>query len=82
MEASKLILKNRLFVSVFVFAVLFSLVVIVKPSFIFERDGAFREFGVGNTTKTVVPMWLFVILMALLSYYVVNYFILYPKINF
>lgn len=80
MEYSQFLLKNRLLVSMLVFSILFSLVVMIKPNFIFDNDGAFREFGVGNSTKTVVPMWLFVILTALLSYYIVNYVIIYPKI--
>lgn len=82
MTMSNIILKNRLLVSMLLFSALFSLIVAIKPNFIFNNDGSFREFGVGNTTKTVIPMWLFVILIALLSYYTVNYVIAYPKISF
>jgi hypothetical protein len=64
------------------FTVLFLLVISVKPNFIFDYDGAFREFGVGNSSKTVLPMWLFVIILALLSYYMVVYAIAFPKLKF
>jgi hypothetical protein len=80
-ELSKFILKNRLLVSFIVFTIFFSLVILIKPNFIFDRDGSFREFGVGNTSKTVIPMWVFVIFIALMSYYLVNYIIAIPKIN-
>lgn len=82
MDYSRLILKNRLGVSMALFTILFSVVVIVKPNFIFDHDGAFREFGVGNSSKTVIPMWLFVVVLALLSYYSVIYIIAYPNLKF
>lgn len=80
MDYAKFILKNRLIVSMLLFSILFAFVVMIKPNFIFDYDGAFREFGVGNSSKTVVPMWLFVIVLALLSYYIVGYVIAFPKI--
>lgn len=81
MNYSLLIIKNRLTFSMILFSILFALVVMIKPNFIFDNDGAFREFGVGNSSKTVVPMWLFVIILALMSYYAVIYIIAFPKIH-
>lgn len=82
MDLSRLLLQNRLFASMILFSALFFLVITIKPNFIFDQDGAFREFGVGNSSKTVVPMWFFVIILALLSYYIVVYVIAYPKIRY
>lgn len=82
MDYSRFILKNRLFVSMALFSILYFLVISIKPSFIFDYDGAVREFGVGNTSKTVLPLWLFVIILAMLSYYAVVYAIAFPKLKF
>ena len=27
----------------------------MKPSFIYEKDGSFRQFGLGYKKKTVIP---------------------------
>lgn len=79
---TKFIIKNRLVSSMIVFTITFLILITVKPNFVFENDGAFRHFGVGNTSKTVIPMWLCVIILALLSYYFITYLIAYPKLNF
>jgi sterol desaturase/sphingolipid hydroxylase (fatty acid hydroxylase superfamily) len=80
-QLSKLLLKNRLFFSMVLFSVLFYAVIIIKPNFIFDNDGSFREFGVGNTAKTVIPIWLFVLFISFVSYYAIHYIIIYPKIK-
>lgn len=79
---TKFIIKNRLLASMAVFTVLFLLLVAVKPNFVFDHDGAFRHFGVGNTSKTVIPMWLCVIMLSLMSYYLITYLIAYPNLSF
>jgi hypothetical protein len=40
----------------------------VKPAFAYMPDGSFRPFGVGYKHKTVVPIWLVAISLAILSY--------------
>ena len=39
-----------------------------KPSLIFDKNGNPREFGLGYKNKTIVPIWLLVILFAIISY--------------
>jgi len=79
---STFVLKNRLLMSMIVFTVFFGITMIIKPNFIINNDGSFREFGVGTTSKTVIPMWVFVIFIALMSYYAVNYSIVFSKLEF
>ena len=46
-----------------------------KPSLLYENDGSFRKFGVGYRKKTVVPIWLISIIVALLSYVAVSFYL-------
>jgi len=50
---------------------------IIKPSFIYDNDGSFREFGVGYKHKTVVPAWIISILLGILSYMGILYYLAY-----
>ncbi len=54
----------------------------MKPSFIYENDGSFRQFGLGYKKKTVIPIWLITIILAILSYVFILYYLTIPKYNF
>jgi hypothetical protein len=49
-----------------------AIVLLVKPSLMFRDDGSWKEFGIGRDEKryTWMPLWLFCILWALVSYIV------------
>jgi hypothetical protein len=49
----------------------------MKPGFIYNEDGGFRQFGVGYRHKTVVPIWLVAIFVSILSYLAVLYYLAY-----
>lgn len=68
---------NKLSVSILIFIVLFSIVHISKPSLLYTKEGGFRQFGVGYKQKTVVPIWIVAILLAILSYLGVLYYIMF-----
>jgi len=66
---------NKLFIkqhttslSILLFMILFGIMVYLKPNFVFNKDGTMRQFGIGYRNKTVIPIWLIVIIMAYLSY--------------
>ena len=80
---------NRLFVrrnintiSIVVFILLFVLIQALQPSFIYEKDGSFRSFGLGSKKKTILPIWLITIILAFLSYLFVLYYLAIPKIKY
>lgn len=50
------------------FVVVYSAIFLYKPAFLFEPDGAIRQFGVGFRKKTFLPVWLLSILLAILLY--------------
>ncbi len=52
----------------------------IKPDFLYKKDGSVREFGVGYKNKTIMPVWLFSIILGILSYIAVLYYLTYPKI--
>ena len=74
--------KNLTTISIFLFIIIFIIIQISKPSFIYNDDGSFRQFGIGYKSKTVVPIWFVTILVAILSYLFVLYYITLPKYNF
>lgn len=72
--------KNIPFASIFIFIIIFGLIQIMKPDFLYKKDGSIREFGVGYKNKTIMPVWLFSIILGILSYVAVLYYLTYPKI--
>ena len=64
---------NIVFVAIFVFIALFAIVNSFRPSIIYNRDLSFRRFGIGYKNKSVLPIWLFSIVLAILVYVVVMY---------
>lgn len=54
-----------------IFITLMLLVNFIKPALIYDLDGSYRHFGVGYRNKTILPIWLFTIILAILSYLVV-----------
>ena len=63
--------NNKSLVSIILFLICFIIIVLFKPSLIFDKYGKPREFGLGYKNKTIVPIWLVVILFSILSYLIV-----------
>ena len=72
--------NNITLVSILLFISVFGIVQIIKPAFLYKPDGSTRDFGVGYKNKTIMPVWLFSIILGILSYIVVLYYLTYPKI--
>ena len=60
--------KHKVVIAVFIFLVLFYAFHFLKPSFAYNEDGGFRPFGVGYKHKTVIPIWIVAIVLAIFSY--------------
>ena len=74
--------NNINLVSISLYVIIFGLLIYIKPSFLYNKDGSLREFGLGSNKKTVLPVWLVSILVAILSYFFVLYYLASPKLNF
>ena len=63
-----LLRKHRLLLAIVIFIILFSIVHILKPGVLYNSEGGFRPFGLGYRNKTVIPIWIVAILLAIFSY--------------
>ena len=68
---------HKLSVAILLFLVIFSTVHFNKPAFLYNDDGGFRPFGVGYRHKTVIPIWVVAIVLAILCYLSVMYYLAY-----
>ncbi len=77
---SRLFVRNHISaVAIFIYLILFGTLVFIKPNFLYNKDGSLRNFGVGTSKKTVIPVWLLAIVLSILSYFFVLYYISAPK---
>jgi len=74
--------KNTVLVSIIFFLIVFVFIFSIKPSFFFNNDGSIREFGIGYKNKTIFPIWLFSVVLGILSYIIVLFYLSYPRIHF
>ena len=68
---------QKINIAIVLFILMFGLIHWYKPSLIYNSDGGFRPFGVGYTHKTVIPMWVIAIILAILAYLAVLFVIAY-----
>ena len=73
--------NNTTLVSIIIFLMIFGTMHILQPAFLYNRDGSIREFGVGYKNKTILPLWLFSIILGILSYVFVLYYLSYHPFN-
>lgn len=60
-------------ISIFIYVCIYMFIMYLKPSFLFNKNGTLREFGVGSRNKTIIPIWFLAIFIATLSYFSVMY---------
>jgi hypothetical protein len=75
-------IRNNITLSaITLFMSIFIMVYIAKPACLYKPDGSIRDFGIGTKNKTIMPVWLFSIILGILSYLFVSYYLAYPKIS-
>ena len=52
-----------------------------QPDFIYNRDGSYKDFGLGKRSKTVFPIWFCILVMAILIYTLLQFLIILPRIK-
>jgi|TARA_Y100000389_G_C17418240_1_gene495056 hypothetical protein len=62
----------RVQLGLLIYLVLITGLLYVKPSTFYNKDGTIKQFGTGGGDKTVTPLWLVILLLAILSYYIAN----------
>jgi hypothetical protein len=68
MFPKKFLIRNKVFLAIVLFLGLFLMVHSLKPAFAYDDDGSFRPFGLGYRHKTVIPIWIVAIMLAISSY--------------
>ena len=73
---NKIIVKNNInLFAISIFLILFIIIQLLKPGFLYNRDGSLRQFGIGKKKETIIPIWLVSIVLAIFSYLLVLYYI-------
>ena len=67
--------RHPVLVSILVFLLIFIPIQVFKPAFLYNTDGSIRNFGVAYRNKTILPVWLFSIVLGILSYVFVLYYL-------
>lgn len=67
--------KQKVSIAIFLFLILFSIFHLLKPAISYNEEGGFRPFGLGYKNKTVIPVWIIAIILAIFSYMFVVAFI-------
>jgi hypothetical protein len=70
----KIIMNNTLLTTIVIFFVLFSIIYYLKPKMIFDSNGLPMEFGIGYDKKTITPIWLVIMIIAIISYIITLYY--------
>ncbi len=65
--------QNKLSFAILLFLIIFSVIHYLKPALIYNEQGGFRHFGLGYKQKTVIPIWVVSIVLAIICYLVVYY---------
>ena len=72
--------KHLAAVAVVLFILAYGAIAYYKPACIYNRDGSLRQFGVGRSRKTVIPIWLAGIVLATCIYLALMYYLAAPKL--
>jgi hypothetical protein len=76
------VVTNINLVSIIVFLLLFAIILVTKPNIMFDKNGKPREFGTGYKNKTILPLWLAVIILAIISYLTILCYINFKRFVF
>jgi hypothetical protein len=68
--------KYQTLMSIILFLVIYYIIQYDRPLFIYNTNGTLRQFGVGYKKKTILPIWLLAILLAIICYMVIKYYII------
>ena len=67
-------------ISIILFVFMFGIIVMIKPAFLYNKDGSVREFGIGYKNKTILPIWLLSLILGIISYLIVMFYLASPKL--
>ena len=72
--------KHITLIAIIVYILMFILIIVLKPTILFTDNGNIRQFGIGYKNKTIIPVWLLSIILAILSYLIILYYLAIPRL--
>jgi len=60
--------KHVIGITISIFLIIYIFFMTMKPAFLFTKEGSIRHFGLGKRNSTIIPIWLFVIILAIMIY--------------
>lgn len=66
---------HKVNIAILAFLMMFSVIHFMKPQLMYNDEGGFRPFGLGYRNKTVIPIWLVSIFLAIFCYLGVLYYL-------
>lgn len=60
--------KHIIGTTISIFLIIYIFFMTMKPAFLFTKEGSIRHFGLGKRNSTIIPIWLFVIILAIMIY--------------
>jgi len=76
MISTSVLRKNKTIIAILIYLIIMVTIHYTKPSLVYMPDGSFREFGVGYKNKTVIPIWVVSIIIAILCYLAISYYLM------
>lgn len=70
--------RNIVSSAIVLYILIYAVIVYSRPAFLYNKDGTFRQFGVGYSSKTVIPIWLLAIFLSILCYFLVMFYVRVP----
>lgn len=67
-------IQHRLLTSITIFLIVYAGLILLSPKFCFDKEGNLLNFGLNYKNKTILPVWLLVIVIAILSYFFTYYY--------
>jgi hypothetical protein len=67
-------------IAILLFVFMFGLITMIKPAFLYNKDGSIREFGIGYRNKTILPIWLLSLILGIISYLIVMFYLATHKL--
>ncbi len=70
---------NVVVVAIILYMIVYGIITIWKPAFLYKPDNSLRQFGIGYKSKTILPMWLFALLSGIICYLAVIYYMEFQR---
>jgi hypothetical protein len=82
MFSKSYIKRNLVMFSLIIFVISYVTLNMAKPTFLYNDNKTLRDFGIGYRKKTVLPLWIISIVLAILSYFSILYYVTYKRIQY